>query len=245
MTPSIPNPNSPTSNSDSVLNLNQLSDFRVDRLPIVSAFCHKIGIAESINAKINSMADIDAGTIVTAMILDTLSGRTPLYRFHEFFAEQDTELLLGHDIPAHRFTDDTLGRTLDRLHEAGTMKIFTEMSLKACRLFGVNTSQNRKAAYTVEFDSDELIGKAVKTLNGHLLVNRLQFQIKRGEQRAHAPVSTDDRPSWTGTDPPARVTSRQKAHSSAVVGAPQDEHGCNSTCSSSISSRKRSEARAR
>jgi len=133
-------PNKPT---DPDTLLNQLSDFRVDRLPIVSAFCHKIGIAQSINTRIDSKADIDAGTIVTAMILDTLSGRTPLYRFHDFFKEQDTELLLGHDIAAHRFTDDALGRTLDRLHEAGTMKIFTEASLKACRIFKVDTSQGQ------------------------------------------------------------------------------------------------------
>ena len=140
MTSSSSDPNTPT---DTNTFLEQLSDFRVDRLPIVSAFCHKIGIAQRINDKIDSKADIDAGTIVTAMILDTLSGRTPLYRFHEFFHEQDTELLLGHDIPAHRFTDDALGDTLDRLHIAGTMKIFTEISLKACSIFGVDTSQGQ------------------------------------------------------------------------------------------------------
>jgi type III restriction enzyme len=42
---------------------------------------------------------------------------------------------------------------------------------------------NQKAAYTVEFDSDELIKKATRTLNTDLQVNRLQFQVKRGEQR--------------------------------------------------------------
>lgn len=131
--------------SNTALALDQLAEnsqsFSVDRLPIVSAFCHKIGIANSINSNINSKADIDAGTVVTAMILDTLSGRTPLYRFHEFFQRQDTELLLGREIASERFTDDVLGRALDRIHEAGTMKIFTEISLKACALFGVSTAQ--------------------------------------------------------------------------------------------------------
>lgn len=115
--------------------------FSVDRLPIISAFCHKIGISQSVNAHVESRADIDAGTMVTAMVLDTLSGRTPLYRFHEFFKYQDTELLLGRPIAAVRFNDDVLGRTLDRLHEVGTMKIFTDISLKACRLFGVSITQ--------------------------------------------------------------------------------------------------------
>ena len=42
---------------------------------------------------------------------------------------------------------------------------------------------NQKAAYTVEFDSTELIDKATRVLNTDLQVNRLQFQVKRGEQR--------------------------------------------------------------
>ncbi|MCF6313373.1 MAG: DEAD/DEAH box helicase family protein [Verrucomicrobiales bacterium] len=41
---------------------------------------------------------------------------------------------------------------------------------------------NRKAAYTVDFDSDELIIKAVQVLNDELRITKLQFQIKRGEQ---------------------------------------------------------------
>ena len=104
------------------------------------------------------------------MILDTLSGRTPLYRFHEFFKEQDTELLLGRDIPAHRFTDDALGRTLDRLHEAGTMKIFTEVSLKACRIFEVDTSQGQFDTTSVnlwgDYDCSTAGGTAPYITNG-------------------------------------------------------------------------------
>lgn len=143
--PNRPPTTATSSEPNAALALDQLAEnsqsFGVDRLPIVSAFCHKIGIANSINSSINSKADIDAGTVVSAMILDTLSGRTPLYRFHEFFQRQDTELLLGREIAPERFTDDVLGRALDRIHEAGTMKVFTEISLKACRLFGVSTAQ--------------------------------------------------------------------------------------------------------
>jgi transposase len=142
--PDIPPPTN-NANTDPNTALDQIAEncqtFSVDRLPIVAGFCHKIGIGNSINSSIESNADIDAGTIVTAMILDTLSGRTPLYRFHEFFYRQDTELLLGREIAPERFTDDALGRTLDRINEAGTMKLFTEISLKACKLFGVDTAQ--------------------------------------------------------------------------------------------------------
>ncbi len=40
---------------------------------------------------------------------------------------------------------------------------------------------NRKAAYTVAFDSDELTAKAVKALNQELRVERLKFVIVKGE----------------------------------------------------------------
>ena len=41
---------------------------------------------------------------------------------------------------------------------------------------------NRKAAYTVDFDSDELIKKSIKALNADLRVDKLRFQVKRGQQ---------------------------------------------------------------
>ena len=43
---------------------------------------------------------------------------------------------------------------------------------------------NRKAAYSVQFDSDELVSKAVKALGEHLRVTPLQYTIQRGEQSA-------------------------------------------------------------
>jgi len=41
---------------------------------------------------------------------------------------------------------------------------------------------NRKAAYTVHFDSDELILKCVAALDGELRVSQLQYFVQRGEQ---------------------------------------------------------------
>jgi type III restriction enzyme len=41
---------------------------------------------------------------------------------------------------------------------------------------------NRKAAYSVRFDSAELVGKAVKELNEHLRVTPLRYTIQQGEQ---------------------------------------------------------------
>ena len=43
---------------------------------------------------------------------------------------------------------------------------------------------NRKAVYRVEFESDELIKKAIRTLNSELRVTPLQYTIQAGEQNA-------------------------------------------------------------
>lgn len=45
------------------------------------------------------------------------------------------------------------------------------------------TKINRKAAYTVQFDSQELVTKCVRALDKHLSVARLQYTIQRGTQR--------------------------------------------------------------
>jgi type III restriction enzyme len=43
---------------------------------------------------------------------------------------------------------------------------------------------NRKAAYSVDFDSDELVQKAVKEIDANLRVTPLQYTIQHGEQAA-------------------------------------------------------------
>ena len=72
--------------------------YQVQHLPIVKAYADKIGIVEAINQVVPTEMAIDPGTIVLGMILDTLSGRSPLSRLEEFFAHQDTALLLGKPI---------------------------------------------------------------------------------------------------------------------------------------------------
>jgi hypothetical protein len=84
-----------------------------------------------INQIVPTEMAIDPGTIVLGMILDTLSGRSPLYRLEEFFAHQDTALLLGKAIAPGAFDDDTVGRVLDRLYATGTMTVFTACAVRA------------------------------------------------------------------------------------------------------------------
>ena len=110
--------------------------YQVQHLPIVKAYADKIGLVETINQLVPTEMAIDPGTIVLGMILDTLSGRSPLYRLEEFFTHQDTALLLGKAVPPEAFQDDTVGRVLERLYATGTMQVFTACAVRADRVFG-------------------------------------------------------------------------------------------------------------
>ena len=56
---------------------------------------------------------LQPGQAVLAMVLDTLSGRTLLYRLKEFFHQKDTELLLG-----TVFCTTDAETAVDKLHAA-------------------------------------------------------------------------------------------------------------------------------
>jgi transposase len=110
--------------------------YQVQHLPIVKAYADKIGLVEVINQLVPTEMAIDPGPIVLGMILDTLSGRSPLYRLEEFFTSQDTALLLGQAVAPGAFDDATVGRILERLYDTGTMKIFTACAVRADQVFG-------------------------------------------------------------------------------------------------------------
>ena len=64
-------------------------------LPIVSAFARTIGVVEEVDRLCGHKNGISPRRIVLALMVDALSGRTPLFRLPQAFAKLDTELLLG------------------------------------------------------------------------------------------------------------------------------------------------------
>ena len=108
---------------------------RADHLPVVAAFCRRIGLIETVDRVVATRMEVTVGTIVQAMVLDTLSGRSPLYRLEEFFEQQDTWLLLHSDVPAGAFNDTTVGRAMDAIYEAGTGKVFAEVAFQGAVRF--------------------------------------------------------------------------------------------------------------
>ena len=111
--------------------------YPVHHLPIIKAYADQLGLVSLINHYVPTAMGVDAGTVVLGLVLDTLSGRSPLYRLEEFFAQQDTELLLGKAVPPHALNDDTVGRVLDHLYDFGTMRLFTACAVRAAMRFGL------------------------------------------------------------------------------------------------------------
>jgi transposase len=115
----------------------EIAVYPVQHLPIIKAYADQLGLVSLINHYVPTEMEVDAGTVVLALVLDTLSGRSPLYRLEEFFAQQDTALLLGKTVPPQALNDDTAGRVLDRLYDFGTMRLFTACAVRAATRFGL------------------------------------------------------------------------------------------------------------
>lgn len=156
-----------------------LSYSDVGFLPMVAAFVKKIGVAEEVDRLCAMESDVRPGVVVSAMILDTLSGRSPLYRFERFCSALDTELLLGERVDAAKFNDDAIGRVLLRLYEVGTGLFLTAICLNVQKLFRLDTSHvhHDTTSLTLYGDYDLYGGPS----------HEHPFEIKHGFNKDHRP----------------------------------------------------------
>ena len=118
--------------------LNQMQITRADHLPVVAAFCRRIGLIEVIDRIVPSEMEVSIGTIIQGMVLDTLSGRSPLYRLADFFEHQDTQLLLGQEVKSTSFNDTTVARAMDAVFDIGAEKVFSAVAFKASCAFSID-----------------------------------------------------------------------------------------------------------
>jgi len=109
-------------------------------LPIAAAYCNALSLIDMVNNLVPSQMVLKPGTVVQAMVLDVLSGRSPLYHLETFLSGQDIGLLLGQELDAHAFTDTNIARSLDAMFEAGTAKVLTRLGRQAALVFGLDCS---------------------------------------------------------------------------------------------------------
>lgn len=109
-------------------------------LPIIKHFAKRINLVDTIDRLVSSQMEISPGLTVLAMVLDTLSGRSPLYRLKDFFDEKDSELLLGTEVDSDSFADYNVGRAMDQIYEIGTQKIYAQIIQNALDVFDIQTN---------------------------------------------------------------------------------------------------------
>ncbi len=108
--------------------------------PIAREYAKRIKLVDTINHMTDCQMELSPGDAIMAMVMDTFSGRTPLYRLTESLLDQDTELIIGKNIEPELFNDTNLGRAMDKIFEVGAHKIFGQISQNAIDGFGLDTS---------------------------------------------------------------------------------------------------------
>jgi len=112
----------------------QISVAQLDHLPIVACYLRNLRLVEIVNQLVPIEMNVELGIIFLGLVLDTLSGRSPLYHLETAFEGYDSELLFGQNIPAGYFSNDNVGRVMDHVYNVGTQKIFSALSILVWRL---------------------------------------------------------------------------------------------------------------
>jgi transposase len=159
------------------IDLSSIKSSQVDHLPIISHYAKQMGFEKIINELVPTEMEVKPGKIVLGMVIDILSGRSPLYQLEIIFNEMDCELLLGEDLPDGYFNDDNVGRVLKHIYEAGTQKLFSSLSMAVVNAFSLPTDQ-------VHFDTTSI------SLFGQYLNSQKEgspFEINHGYSKDKRP----------------------------------------------------------
>jgi transposase len=152
----------------------EMAVYSLAHLPIVKEYAERMGFVEIMNQVLACGMHVSPGQTVLGLVMNVLCGRSPVYRVEEFFRTRDVGLLIGEEINADMLNDDAIGRVLDRIYEYGTWKIFSDVSLNACRKFHVNCSEVHMDTTSVSVwgEYKETAGESLHIVYGHSKDNR-------------------------------------------------------------------------
>lgn len=123
--------------SQEMVNLQDIRPYNLNHLPIAAAFIRRLDIRGLVDEWLQSNMEVSPGLIVEAMILDTLSGRSPLYRLQSAFSNTDQDLLLGEKVDPEKLSDHNVGRVLDKIQKTGPSSIFASLGVRAVNRFNI------------------------------------------------------------------------------------------------------------
>src|SRR5665811_915370 len=126
-----------------------ISAYRADYLPLIGQLMNQMRLPQIINeavTKPNSQAIVDAGTMISGMILNLLSdAKIRLYRLSHFFEDKPMPLIFPWKpgiVPAN-FTEERAGNVLDEFYRSNPQKTFSMLTHSNIKLYNINTNSIR------------------------------------------------------------------------------------------------------
>ena len=148
---------------------NQYETSRIDHLGIVAGICQRINLVEVIDGTLPSPVErkVSCGQAIQAMVLNAmgLTSRA-LYLMPEYMANKPVELLIGEGLKAEDFNDDTLGRALDEVQQAGITEMFASIAAEAMQVYDLKANyvhvDSSSFSLQGEYDSEYARNMAAK-----------------------------------------------------------------------------------
>ncbi len=106
--------------------------YQIGALPVLYALLETLQVGQIINRHCATQGEVKHGTVALVIVLNRLMFPLPLYRVADWVGRTTLVHLLG--IPADKFNDDRLGRTLDALYphlESIWLEVVERAMLKA------------------------------------------------------------------------------------------------------------------
>ena len=158
---------------------------RIDHLGIVSGICREINLVNIIDKSLPtpSIRKVSCGEATLAMILNGLgfTGRA-LYLMPEYMENKPVDVLIRDGLVASDFNDDSLGRALDELFQAGVTELFARIAGEAVRVFDIETD----FAHT-DTSSFSLSGQYESEVAQEAESRREAVKITHGYSKDHRP----------------------------------------------------------
>ena len=111
--------------------------YPVHQLPLRKAYADQVGLGRLLTHDGPTAMEVEAGTVGLALVLDTLSGRSPRSRLEECCAQHDTARLFGKTVPPQALNAATAGRVRERLDDFGPRRLCTAWAVRAATRLGV------------------------------------------------------------------------------------------------------------
>jgi transposase len=104
----------------------------IEHLGLVAGMFEELGISEVIDQAIEqdlAQRQVTVGQAVKAMVLNGLGfANRRLYLSPHFFANKPSEQLIGEGVTPELLNDDTLGKSLDKLHDHGVSELYRALT---------------------------------------------------------------------------------------------------------------------